>query len=211
MSGEKAGAWALIAGSGAGLVIMALHPTHAGPPDGGHLDMVVVVHAAAIGAAPVLAFGAAMLTRHLGFARPLPVLGLIFYLFGVASVMLAAAMSGLVVPQIVAEGPIDLGDEADRLRNFIIYTHWLNQAFAQIHVALVSIAILLWSIAWPRGGVVSWFLRGLGLIIGVGILTWQLSGHLHLNVLGMGHVVAVHGLWIVFAAVLMLRAQPKQA
>lgn len=198
MSVQKAGALALVGGMIAYIALMAAHPSHAeGGPVIAGIALNSLVHGTAILAAPVLLFGAVALTQWLGFNRPLPLLALCFYAIGTAAVMGAASMSGLVMAQLVTaahtHGAAASGVPFQGLANL---THWINQAFAHIHTAMMSIAVLLWSLAWPKG----WVIRVLGLVIGIGTLAWQLSGTLMLNVHGMGAVVLLQAIWTISAA-----------
>lgn len=196
MTNERAGAIALIAGTLAMIGVMALHPegVHRGPGAHAVLQLGIIVHAIAIATAPVLTFGMFSLTRHLG-ATPAATFAFVCYAFGALAVMLAASMSGLVAPRL-----IEAGASHDLLR----FGWYLNQAFANLHVAMFSIAILFYALAWPAKGATAAAVQFLGFIVGLGILAWLVSGTLTLNVHGMGAVVLAQGLWIMFAAVTML-------
>lgn len=196
---EKAGALALIGGMAAYLALMAVHPTHS---DGGAvigpITLNGLVHGTAIVSAPVLLFGAVVLTRFLGFERPLPLLGVCFYAIGTVAVMGAASMSGLVMERLVeAAHTPGAGESGVPFQGLANLTHWINQAFAHVHTAMMSIAILCWSLGWPGK---AWIVRGLGVVVAVGILAWQLSGTLTLTVHGMGAVVILQALWTFAAA-----------
>jgi hypothetical protein len=125
-------------------------------------------------------------------------------------------MSGLVIPEIIdaAHNPPSGHDGAvvdpealqQRLQSLATYTVWLNRSFAQVHVGLFSVAIILWSIAWPSRGFADWVVRVLGLIVGAGVLAWQLSGSLALEAQhGALAVTLAHSLWTILAASLLLR------
>ncbi|WP_395644975.1 hypothetical protein [Terricaulis sp.] len=196
---EKAGALALVGGTVAYIGLMAAHPLS---PEGGHLFGPIalngLVHGVAIVAAPVLLFGALALTRFLGAERALPLLGLCFYAIGTVAVMGAASMSGLVMSQLVeAAHTPGAGASGVPFQGLANLTHWINQAFAQVYVAMLSIALLLWSVSWPGK---AWIVRGLGVVIALGTLVWQLSGTLVLNIHGMGAVVLLQALWTFAAA-----------
>jgi hypothetical protein len=196
MTFERAGAFALIAGTLAMIVVMAHHPEgiHQGPGAAATLRIALIVHAVAIATTPVLTFGMFAVTRYLG-ATPVATLALVFYAFGALAVMLAATMSGLVAPRL-----IEAGADHDLLR-----LSWsLNQAFATIHVGLFSAALLFYALAWGSKGVMSAVVQIAGFVIGLGVLAWLVSGTLTLNVHGMGAVVLAQGLWIGLAAVAML-------
>lgn len=215
MSMDRWGAGALILGSVAYILLMAVHPSHVGPPVLGHLSLSALVHGTALFITPILAFGYAVLAWRLGLDRPLPALGLSFYAFAAIIVMLAGTMSGLVIPEI-AEAAHDppRGAPADpealraQLQQLATYTIWLNRSFAQLHVGLFSVAMVLWSFAWPSRGLADWIVRILGLAIGAGVLAWQLSGSLTLNAQhGALAVALAHSLWTIMAASLLLRRE----
>lgn len=196
MTNERAGAIALIAGTLAMIAVMALHPEgiHKGPEAGAILQLGIIVHAIAIATVPILTFGMLALTRHLG-STPTATFAFICYAFGAVAVMLAATMSGQIAPRL-----IEAGADHDLLR----FGWHLNQAFANLHVAMFSAAILFYALAWSGKGAMAAAVQIVGFAVGLGILAWLVSGTLTLNVHGMGAVVLAHGLWIVLAAATML-------
>jgi hypothetical protein len=202
MSTERAGALALIAGTLVMVVVMALHPSgiHAGAEGQAMLTLGVIVHALAIGTAPVLTFGFFAVTRRIGFDSPLAALGFFAYLFGALAAMLAATMSGLLAPRL-----LQAGTSHDILR-----LGWhLNQSFATLHVGLFSGAILLYALAWPGKGILSAAVQIVGFVAGLAILAWLFSGTLTLDVHGMGAVVLVQGAWIILAGFALLQLPPR--
>ncbi|MEZ5959965.1 MAG: hypothetical protein R3C30_05990 [Hyphomonadaceae bacterium] len=220
MNLDRGGAVALILGSIAYITLMAVHPTHAGgAPLLGHLSLSALVHGTALAMAPVLAFGYVALTSRLGVNRAIPVLGLCFALLGIVFGMLAGTMSGLIIPEIMQAahagqhpGPMPADPEALRaqLQAAANYTVWLNRSFAQVHYAMFSVAMILWSLAWTGRGVAGWIVRGLGALIGVAILAWQISGTSNLEA-GHGALVVTLGqsLWTLMAASLLLSPRPS--
>jgi hypothetical protein len=219
MSLDRWGAVALVVGSIAYIALMAVHPTHAGGgPVMGHLSLSALVHGAALFFNPILAFGFLALTMRLGTSRPLPLLAFVFYALSAVMVMLAGTMSGLVIPEIVQAGQnpprghdgavIDPEALQVRLQALAHYTVWLNRSFAQVYTALFSIAMILWSIAWPSRGVADWIVRILGIVIGLAVLAGQLSGHLDMEAQhGALIVTLAHSLWTLLAASLLLRTR----
>jgi hypothetical protein len=215
MNVDRAGAAALVVGSIAYIALMAVHPSHVGPPVLGHLSLSALVHGVALLINPVLAFGYAMLTARLGLNRALPVLGFSFYISGAMLVMLAGTMSGLVIPEIIQAGhatapshggaPIDPEALHERLQSAANYTVWLNRSFAQVHYAMFSIAMILWSIAWTARSAAGWIVRVVGAALGVAVLAWQLSGTSNLEAQhGALMVTLGHALWTIMAASLLL-------
>jgi hypothetical protein len=222
MNMDRAGAAALIVGSIAYIGLMAVHPSHVGPPVLGHLSLSALVHGTALFITPVLAFGYAMLTARLGLNRPLPVLGFSFYLFGAVLVMLAGTMSGLVIPEIIEAGhvreqshsgaPLDPETLRERLQSLANYTIWLNRSFATLHYALFSIAMILWSLAWTSRSVAGWIVRVLGIALGLAVLGWQLSGASNLEAQHGALVVTLaHALWSMMAASLLLAPREERS
>jgi hypothetical protein len=198
---ERVGAYAL-AGSWIGMIlVMALHPTHTGPWIHG-LSLSGAVHAGAMMLIPVMTLGFLTLTLRLAATHgSLSFLAFAFFTFASVADMMAATMSGFLKPQLVSAAT-----EAQRgLLMSIDFAFSLNQAFANVFVFLSASAICLWALAWPVRGVNGWVMRGGGLTAGIGILAWQASGFLTLNVHGMGAVVLVEAIWSIAAAIAMLR------
>jgi hypothetical protein len=199
---EEAGAAALIAGTIAMIGVMALHPTGIGHADdvAKTLRLGLIVHAIAIGGAPLLTFGAFALTRSIGFDKPLASLGFVAYAFGAVAVMLAATMSGLVAPRLIETLSAASVSEQSLTHGLLRLEWYLNQSFATLHVALFSAALIAWSLAWPDKGALAAAVQIVGLAAGAGILAWLFSGALTLDVHGMGAVVLAHGAWFALAA-----------
>ncbi|MGQ0532370.1 MAG: hypothetical protein ACT4OF_06725 [Caulobacteraceae bacterium] len=215
MNLDRAGAIALIVGSIAYITLMAVHPSHAGPPVIGRLSLSALVHGTALVTAPVFGFGYAALAARLGLTRPLPALGLSFALFGLVFGMAAGTMSGLVIPEIIEAShmgvrghggaPVDPEALRQRLQSLANYTVWLNRAFAHVHYAMFSIAMILWSIAWTSRSISGWIVRVLGALVGIAVLAWQLSGTSNLDAQHGALVVTLgQALWTIMAASLLL-------
>jgi hypothetical protein len=209
---ERAGALALVLGTLAMLGIMALHP--AGHISGHAAEVArvlrlgVIVHALAIGTAPLLTFGVFVLTRSIGLDRPLSALALAFYSFGAVAVMCAAIMSGLVAPRLI-EAALAPGGDSAVLHGLSQLEWYLNQSFATVHVALFSIAIVLLSLAWPEENARGATIQISGFIVGIGVFAWLVSGTLTLDVHGMGAVVLLQGMWTLLVAFgLLARVRP---
>ena len=209
---ERAGAVALILGTLATFAVMGLHP--AGHISGHAAEVArvlrlgIVVHALAIGTAPLLTFGVFALTRNIGLDRPLASLALAFYTFGAVAVMCAAIMSGLVAPRLMEAG-LAPGADSAILHGLSQLEWYLNQSFATVHVALFSIAIVLLSLCWPEKNALGATIQISGFTVGIGIFAWLVSGALTLDVHGMGAVVLLQGIWILLVAFgLLARARP---
>ncbi len=208
---ESAGGVALLAGTLAMIAVMAHHPS--GVPHGSEAGAVmrlgIIVHAVAIATVPLTTFGFFALTRSIGFDNAPATLGFFFYLFGAVAVMLAAAMSGLVAPRLIEAQMAAAAADQSMIHALLRLEWYLNQSFAQIHVALFSAAIALWSLGWPGKGVLAAAIQIAGLVIGIGVFAWLVSGTLTLDVRGMGAVVLAQSAWIVLAAFGLLARTPK--
>jgi hypothetical protein len=187
--------------------LMLAHPTHAvGKAVLWRLSTSDIVHATAIFVKPVLVFGFWKLSAVLGQQRPLVAIGLSFYVLGQIAMLSAGAVSGWITPAVyepvmVAQhqggGITADGATAMQLGRF---SSLINQGYAHIYTILVSTALLLWSLAWNRGGSAGVGLRGLGLIVGGGILLWEFSGQFDVTPGRMAIVAAGHTLWGLAAA-----------
>ena len=211
MNSEKAGAWALILGALSFVALMAAHPSHVeGPPIVGALTLSAIVHGTAFATQPILLFGFWQLTQWIG-DRALARLGLCFYALAAVLTILAASMSGLIIPQIIAvahhaqgtlmPGPVD----PNSLQPLANYSVWLNRSSAAVHVVYFAVAMLLWSIAWSRSGIWSWIVRGIGALAGIGVIVWAVSGTMTLEAQhGALLVTLVQMVWTLLAAATML-------
>ncbi len=199
MTEEKTGALALIIGASMYVVVMVFHPSHIASPVVGHLTLNALVHGLALVMVPIMAFGAFSLSRVLDARRPLPAVGLAFYSFGLMGVLIAATMSGLVMPEIIGAAHAPDADPSVSFQQIAMFSGWINQGFAHVHVAFMSLAIVFWSLAWTETLRFRRTLRTLGMICGLGILGWQIFGNLTLDVHGMGVVVFAQSGWTILA------------
>lgn len=217
MGNAKAGAWALIAGALSFIALMAVHPSHAGGTIIGALSLSAIVHGAALVTQPVLLYGFWQLTRTMQ-DRPLAEIALCFYALAASLTLIAATLSGVVIPAIIDAGHIRAADAAhldpETLRQTLQaqanYTVMLNRSVAGVHVGLFAVAMVLWSIAWPGRTVLVLIARVLGFVIGAGVLAWALSGTMTLEA-GHGALVVTLAqmLWVITAAAALLHT-PRQ-
>ena len=203
--------WALVAGVAGFLVTMAFHPTGRDFAGGGE----AVAHAAAramgshgvaLASIPITLFGFLGLSRWLRFERPIVSGAFLLYALGSVAVMSAALVSGFVAPGLIRR--MTEADETGRAigHALLAYNFQLNQAYASVQVAASSAAILLWSLALPRGSALATTARILGLVIAPVTLLGLLAGHLRLDVHGFGLVVLTQGVWTLLVAALLLRS-----
>jgi hypothetical protein len=209
MSTDRSAAIALIAGSLAGLVIMALHPTGGEvsreAAGGGPMTLVQAVHWLGIIAQPLLLAGTVALTMRLRARRAAAVGGVVFFAVASLAVVIAAAASGLISPGVLRgmHGEGSSGMAAGE--NALHYTWLINQAFARVYVVLAAIAIALWSWAVIGGREMPRALGLYGLSLGAVLLAGIASGHLTLGIHGFGLVVLGQSVWLIWGAIVLWR------
>ncbi len=207
MSDDRISGFALILGGVIALAVMAFHPTGRDIIDAAGRDSAgstTIVHAVAIAAEILLAFGAVALSVRLGDQRDLAVGALVAYAFGTMALIIAAVASGWLAPGALVNGVTPQGDVTDVAMALFRQSGRINQAFAAIGFSLVAIAITLWSVAMLRARLS----RGLGvfgLVTGIVVLGGIASGHgLALHGLG-GMTMLAQLVWMGLAGVLLLR------
>lgn len=135
---------------GAVLVIgtIALHPT------GGEIkhllaaaNIIIVSHAIAILAIPLLAIGFWGITSKLGTNAFFSILAFCTMMLGLIAGMIAAAINGLALPIYILNHRESFLENEIFIYNIIRYNTAINQAFDYIFIGAISLAILLYSIA----------------------------------------------------------------
>lgn len=199
MTREKMSGAALIAGALATLVVMGFHPTAHDlfgqeGPSAARLNL--LVHGMAIASCPVLFFGALGINRRFPSDNSWATGAIVFWGFALVGVMSAALASGLIAPQLIAW--ITSGEEANRptYHALLAYNGQVNQAFAKVHVAMSSVAILLWSITINTTRAFARAVGWLGCVVGVGVLVGLFAGHITLDVHGFGLVILLQAAWL---------------
>jgi hypothetical protein len=182
-----------------GIVTMALHPTGhdiARDPHGQGL-LNVLVHAIAIASVPVVFYGGLALTRLLGQEGVLAEMALIvFGISGVATLM-AATASGFLAPGLIGAASSMEGDGKLIAQALLHYNYSVNHAFAKVLVAASSAAMGLWSVEILRTRLLRQGPGVLGCAVAGLALVALASGHLRLDIHGMGAVVLAQAVWFV--------------
>jgi len=206
--GGKSWAWALIAGSAIMFILMVLHPSQHAPMhvggSGGHeiaVSLSDIVHFGAITIIVVIAFGTVGLTARLGFDRPLALAGLVFFFFAAVATVLSASMSGLVAPKVFAVHEKGVWGK-ETLSAVASLEYWIHQAFAKLHAVGESLAIVLWSAAWPSSHWSHLPLRAFGVLAGLGIILAMFAGQLAMDLHGVVVIAGLQGAWLIGAALL---------
>ncbi len=203
MTDNRKSGLALIAGSVGGIVTMAIHPTSAGVLTPAQFERLATVsaiaHSLAIVSFVVMLLGVIGLSMRLGASDRLAFSGMVVFAVGAVAILIAASVSGFIIPNIMKEMIKDAPTDAPQWRIVVAAIFQINQAFASIYAVAASIAIGLWSISALRNG---GLLRGIaiyGCVIAPIIVIAICSGHLRLNVHGMAVVVFSHAIWLIVA------------
>lgn len=207
MQRDRAAGISLIAGTLAGLVTMAFHPTgRALLNDFERVAMINrTVHALAIAGTIATFYGLLRLTRAFETQRPLTDAALVTYGFGAVAVMFAAIASGFVGTSL-AEQILTVGGDARTVYEPVRDFGWFfNQACTRVFVLTASIGIGLWSLAMLREPHFGRGLGGTGLLIGVAALIATLAG-MPMDIHGFGAIVLGHGIWLIWSASKLMKA-----
>lgn len=207
MTDDRKAGIALIAGSLGGIVTMAVHPTGTASLSADQVAHLAIAsgaaHSLAMLSVLLLFLGASGLARRLAAADQISFAAIVTYGFACVAIMIAAAVSGFIVPDIMKHMVRDVPAAAREWQIVIVAIFQVNQAFARMYSVAASIAIILWSISALRNGGLG---RGVAIygcviapliILGIGI------GHLRLDVRGMAAVMLGQAIWFIVAGSLL--------
>lgn len=204
MTDDRKAGIALIAGSLGGLLTMHIHPTGAvAITTEAQAERLATLSAAAHSLALIsvllLFLGACGLTRRLWEPDRISLAAIVTYGFACVAVMLAAAVSGFIVPDIMKRMVRDVPGNVHEWQLVMAGIFQINQGMAQIFSVGASMAIILWSMSVLRNRRLSLSLGIYGCIAGLAIIVAIASGHLPLNVRGMAAVMLGQGVWFLAA------------
>jgi len=145
----------------------------------------------------VLVLGACGLTRRLAGPDRLAFSGLVFYAFAAVAILIAAAVSGFIVPSIMRHMMRDAAAAAPQWHIAIDSIFQINQAFARLFTVAASIAMALWSASALRHGGLGRGIAIYGCIAAPLLVLAICSGHLPLNVHGMAIVAVAQAIWFI--------------
>jgi hypothetical protein len=219
MTDDRKSGIAFLAGSLGGIVTMAIHPTGHGVMTPAQAEALAftseIAHTLAMVSFLVLFLGAMGLTRRLArhdsetAPDRLAIMAIAVYTFAAMALLIATAVSGFIVPDIIGRMAHDVAGNGPQWTMIIQGVFAFNQAFARIYSVAASLAIVLWSASAIRNGGLNRGIAVYGSIAAVVLTLLIAVGHLRLNVHGMAVVVFAQALWFVLAGVEMLRqAQP---
>lgn len=196
MRREVASGRLLIAGSLAGVAVMALHPVAHGlrsPDAGAQLGRLnVLVHGLALAAAPMVFLGLLGLWRRVQ-PSDLATAGLVVYGWGLVAVLSAAVASGFVAGAVL--------DQNELLR----LTGLWNHGFAKVNVVASSVGILLLGTAILRTSRLSRGLGVFGIVMPALLLALFFVGHITVDLHGFGLVTLAQSAWLLWAGVSLCR------
>jgi hypothetical protein len=206
MRHDRAAGLALIAGTLAGLVTMAFHPTgHALLRDFARVaPMNRAVHALAIAGTLLTMFGLVRLSRLFEDRRALADAALVSYGFGAVAVMFAAIASGFIGTEMAAR-VLEAGESARAAYEPLMDYNWaFNQACTKVFVVATSAGIALFSVAMLREPRFGRALGVTGIIAGAAAAAATIGG-LRMDIHGFGAIVLAHGIWLVWTGASLLR------
>jgi hypothetical protein len=217
MTDDRKSGTALIAGSLGGILTMAIHPTGAAsltPGQVEHLALVsAIAHSIAMLSFLLLFLGACGLTRRLAaFARTpdpdrLAFAALVTFGFACVAVLIATAVSGFIVPDILRHMARDGAATVPQYRLIVDAVFQFNQAFARIFSVGASAAIALWSVSALRNGGIGRGIAIYGCVVATLLTAGIVIGHLRLDVHGMAVVVLGQVIWFIVAGAQLCRHQ----
>jgi hypothetical protein len=205
MTDNRKSGIALIAGSLGGLLTMAIHPTGGGvltPAQFEHLAVAsAIAHSIAMISFLILVLGAFGLTQRLAAPDRLAFSALVVFVFAAVAVLIATAVSGFIVPNIMRHMIRDTPASAPQWHIVIDAIFQINQAFSRIYTVAASAAIILWSASALRNGGLGRGLAAYGVIASSLLIVGIVIGHLKLDVHGMSVVVLVQVIWLIGAGI----------
>jgi hypothetical protein len=213
MTDNRKAGWALMVGSVGGMVTMAIHPVGAGKLSPEQVERLAwisgIAHGLALVSVLLLFLGTCGLAKFLAGPDRMAFSALVTYGFAAVAIMIAAAVSGWIVPGILQLMARDVttnaGSQAD-WRIAIASIFQINQAMARIYSVGAAVAITLWSACGLRMGRLSRGMAIYGCVTAPLIAVLIFVGHLRLDVHGMAAVMLSEVIWFVGMGVGLMRA-----
>lgn len=209
MNDNRKAAFTLIAGSIGGMITMAIHPTGPGKLDPDHIGhlgrMSGIVHSLALVSIVLLFLGCCGLTRILAAPNRIAISALVTFGFSCGAIMIAATISGFVIPDIIRLMARDEAANANQWRIAIASVFAINQAMARIYSVGTALAITLWSVCSLRQHQLSRGMATFGCVTAPLVALLVCAGHLRLDVHGMTAVVLSEVVWFTGMGIALLR------
>lgn len=184
---------------------MAIHPTGASSLSAdqiGHLATLSgIAHSLALVSILLLFLGACGLVRKIAYPDRLAFAGIVTYAFACVAIMIAGAVSGFIVPDIMRHMTRDVPEAAPQWHIVIDGVFQFNQAFARIFSVAASLAMVLWSISALRNGGLGRGVSVYGCVVAPLIIIGIAVGHLRLDVHGMTVIALGQTIWFIIVGV----------
>ena len=214
MSDDRKSGIALIAGSLGTLLTMVIHPTATASLTAEQADHLMaksgIAHSIAMVSVLLMFLGAFGLARRIAAADCISFAAIVTYGFACVAVLIAAAVSGFIVPAIFKHMLRDVSANAPQWHIVIDGVFQINQAFAQIFSVAASIAISLWSVSALRNGGLGRGVAIYGCVIAPLIILGISIGHIRLDVHGMAAIALGQAIWFI-AVGIQLSTRPKSS
>jgi hypothetical protein len=168
-------------------------------------ELSAVVHGVLMAFMLLITYGFSEFALRRGLRLPLIRAGAIAYGSGVLVMLGAALVSGFIIPALVSSTPHTTTLDLQINEQLLILCGALNQAYAKFGVVAMSAGILCWSLDLTRDSGARRVVGLFGCLIGVFSIVTLMSGVIHLDVRGMGEIVAIQAAWNIAIAVLMIR------
>jgi hypothetical protein len=220
MTNERAGPIALIIGAILSILVFAFHPSHVvEQPVLGPFTLSQLVHGTALLGVPLLLYGLWQLGEWLGLDRAAARMAVVLSLLAATATINAAVISNFVTPAAAKysmmshaapphgapphAAPAGHGTTPRMiLPPLVSVAVATNRGFAQVHVAFLSLAVLLFGLAIrPRNSLLGWA----GVAVGAAPVMWQLSGQFAPSTHTMPLIIFPQALWMIAAGAVMLR------
>ncbi len=204
---ELPGATLLISGSILAAIAMLFHPTGADLMENFARQARVngMVHSAALVALPMIFLGLMAVRRRLGCSDAATA-ALVVHGFTTVAYMLTTVDNGFVQTELIARMLDAEGDQLARYEALSEYTFFFTQGFLKLAVVASSTSIGLWSLAILQTGQMTRSLAIAGAILGAGVLVVFLSGHLSLDLHGVGIAMAGQAVWFIWLGIILLKS-----
>lgn len=192
---------------------MALHPVASLTP--AQLARLAVaagaVHSLAMVSVVMLFLGACGLTRSIAASDRLSFAALVTYGFACVAVIIAAAISGFIVPAIIKHMVGDGPEAAHQWQMIVTAIFQINQSFVGIYSVGASLAVILWSLSGLRNGGLSRGVAIYGCITSVLIILGVGSGHWRFDVHGMAVLWLSQSIWFILVGSRLHSAQSSES
>jgi hypothetical protein len=155
------------------------------------------VHSIAMVSVLLLFLGACGLARRIAAADRISFAAIVTFGFACVAVVIATAVSGFIVPDIMKHMGRDVPTAAHQWQIVIDSIFQITQAFARIYSVAASIAMILWSVSGLRNGGIGRGVAIYGCVISALIILGIGVGHLRLDVHGMTVIWLGQAIWFI--------------